>query len=83
MTCLIEWLNAAMLFISTPLSMYIYSLSVRPATLEKKIGEKAYPRCALYRIISSVFMFVAIIGYVLYIVYPLPLPLPLTFPWEY
>jgi protein-S-isoprenylcysteine O-methyltransferase Ste14 len=81
---MIEWLNFIFLLgISLLLSMYLYIKSVGPATLERKIGEAAYEKCAQYRKLSGVFLLIGMIGYVLYIFYPLPVPLASTFPIPY
>jgi len=80
---MIAYLNFAVLIVSSVLFTLFYVLSVSPAALEKRVGPSAYKRCAAYRIISSVFMTVAAINYLLYFWYPLPLSLPRTFPWSY
>jgi protein-S-isoprenylcysteine O-methyltransferase Ste14 len=80
---MIAWLNLAVLIASTLLFLYFYSRSAGPAALEKKIGERAYRRCAWYRVIASVFMTIATANYVVYVFYPLPIPLPHTFPWDW
>lgn len=54
-----------------------YILSVRPAQLEIKIGEKAYKRCALLRQISFVGMGLSMLLEVLYFFFPLDIGLPL------
>jgi len=48
-----------------------YMLSVRPAQLEIKIGEKAYRKCAMLRRISFVGMGAAMLFEVLYFFFPL------------
>ena len=80
---MIPWVNFAVLIISSCLFSVFYVKSVRPAALENSIGRSAYQRCATYRLISSVFMFVAAANYVLYYWFPLPVPLPRTFPWAW
>jgi protein-S-isoprenylcysteine O-methyltransferase Ste14 len=79
----IPWINFVVLIVSSFLFTVYYVKSVRPAALEQAIGPTAYQRCATYRLISSVFMFVAAANYVLYYWFPLPLPLPGTFPWPW
>jgi protein-S-isoprenylcysteine O-methyltransferase Ste14 len=81
---IVGWLNFAVLVISSIVFSVLYVLSVRPAHLEQKIGEKAYRRCGQYRLISMVPMTLASLNYVLYHWYPLPIdPLPARFPWPY
>jgi len=80
---MIPWLNVVVLIVSSGLFFVYYLMSVRPASLEKRIGPSAFHKCARYRLVSSVFMFVASINYVVYFVYPLPLGLPVTFPWPW
>jgi protein-S-isoprenylcysteine O-methyltransferase Ste14 len=76
-------INLIVLVLSTFFMAFFYIKSVGPAALEKKIGEKAYPRCKLYRIVASAFEFIAMINYIVYFFYPLPLALPRTFPWDW
>jgi protein-S-isoprenylcysteine O-methyltransferase Ste14 len=80
---MIPWINFAVLIVSSFLFTIFYVKSVGPAALENRIGESAYNRCATYRMISSIFMMVAAINYVLYYWFPLPVPFPDTFPWSY
>ncbi len=80
---MIPWLNFGILIASSFLFTLFYVKSVSPATLERRIGPSAYQRCATYRVISSVFMFIVAVNYILYHWFPLPLPLPRTFPWPW
>jgi protein-S-isoprenylcysteine O-methyltransferase Ste14 len=80
---MMAWINFAVLITSTLLCLYFYVKSAGPATLEKKIGARAYAKCTRCRIIASIFMTVAILNYAVYYFYPLPLPLPRTFPWPW
>jgi protein-S-isoprenylcysteine O-methyltransferase Ste14 len=80
---MIAWVNFAALLVSMFLFAWLYVQSVGPAALERKIGPEAYPRCARYRMLSMIFMFVASANYVLYYFFPLPVPLPRTFPWPW
>ncbi len=77
------WLNFVILIISSFLFTLFYVKSAGPASLEKRIGHKAYKKCATYRMISSIFMSVAAINYILYYCFPLPVLLPRTFPWPW
>ena len=79
----IAWLNLALLVGAMALTLLFYALSVRPAALERKIGPGAYRRCARYRLVASVMMFLEMAGYVIYFFYPLPIGLPLAFPWPW
>lgn len=80
---MIPWLNFGILIVSSFLFTFLYTKSVSPAALEKRIGPSAYHRCAAYRVISSVFMMVVAVNYILYYWFPLPLPLPRTFRWPW
>jgi protein-S-isoprenylcysteine O-methyltransferase Ste14 len=80
---IIAWTNFAVLITSAVLFTYFYVRSVRPAVLEKKIGEVAYARCKRYRIIASAFEIVVVANYIVYSFYPLPVLLPNTFPWDW
>jgi protein-S-isoprenylcysteine O-methyltransferase Ste14 len=80
---LIAYLNFSVLIISSILFTLYYIKSVSPAALSKSMGEIAFQRCATYRVISSVFMTIAGVNYILYFWYPLPIPLPRTFPWPW
>lgn len=80
---MIAWTNFAVLVLSTALFTYLYVLSARPAVLEARIGPRAYPLCARYRMIASVLMTLATANYVIYFFYPLPIPLPEAFPWPW
>jgi protein-S-isoprenylcysteine O-methyltransferase Ste14 len=77
------WLNFVSIIIFSFLFTFLYVKSVSPAALEKRIGPSAYHRCAVYRVISSIFMIVVVANYILYHRFPLPLPLPRTFPWPW
>ena len=80
---MIPWLNFGILIVSSFLFTFLYMKSVSPAALEKRIGPSAYHRCKAYRVISSVFMMVVAVNYILYYWFPLPLPLPGTFRWPW
>ncbi|MBU0493979.1 MAG: isoprenylcysteine carboxylmethyltransferase family protein [Chloroflexi bacterium] len=80
---LIAWLNVIVLILSALLCLFFYAKSAGPAALERRIGERAYRRCAWYRVIASVFMTIASLNYVVYVFYPLPISLPRTFPWDW
>lgn len=80
---MIAYLNFSILIISSILFTIYYIQSVRPVALSKTMGLKAFQRSATYRVISSVFMTIAGINYILYYWYPLPLPIPRTFPWPW
>jgi len=72
-----------MMILSSVFCSFFYIKSVQPAALEKKIGEKAYKRCAIYRFISGILMFVIIGTQFIYFFFPLPINFPRFFPWEY
>ena len=81
---MIAWTNFVILIMAT-LGMHIlYLMGVRSAELEARIGEAAYARCGIYRQVSSIFMGVITVNYILYHWHPLPVdPWPATFPWSY
>ena len=80
---MIAWINLVVLVVCALLVLVFYVKSVRPAALEKKIGPAAYTKCTRYRTLSGVFMILALLGYVVYVFYPLPVGLPTTFPWRW
>ena len=62
----------------------LYALSVQPARLERRIGEKAYARCGVYRKAGTVPMYIAMVNFILYRWFPLSWdPFPARFPWPY
>lgn len=77
------WINFGGMITAGVLMTALYILSVRPAHLERRIGERAYRRCGVYRAISMAFMGVVMLTYILYRRYPLPIGLPETFGWPY
>lgn len=79
---MIEWINFASLLLSTSFILFFYVKSVGPAALAKKIGDKAYKRCTIFRVLAGVFMTIAMVNYVIYVFFPLPIPLAETFPWS-
>lgn len=81
---MIAWINFVTLLIGGILMTILYSMSVRPAALEKKIGPIAYKRCGMYRSLASIFMLTITANYILYHWYPLKTdPFPRTFAWPY
>jgi protein-S-isoprenylcysteine O-methyltransferase Ste14 len=80
---MIAWMNITVLVVSTLLTFFFYVKSVGPAALERMIGPIAYRRCTVYRILSSVFMTIAMVNYVIYVFHPLPLALAKTFLWPW
>ena len=81
---MIALINFISLLTGGVLMTALYLMSVRPSTLEKKIGGKAFRRCGAYRLGSSAFMLTITANYVLYRWFPLPFdPFPARFPWPY
>lgn len=80
---MIPWINFFILIVSSVLFAIFYVKSVGPAFLERQIGSSAYRKCAIYRLVASIFMIIVAINYVLYYRFPLPLPLPTSFPWPW
>lgn len=77
------WINSGLLLVSALLFLVSYTMSARPAALERRIGAIAYRRCARYRSVAAVLMLVASACYVAYVAFPLPVGLPRTFPWAW
>ena len=78
------WINFGILILAGIFMHTFYLMSVRPAHLEQKIGEKAYKRSGMYRNLVGIFMFVIMANYILYPKYPLPFdPFPVKFQWPY
>ena len=63
---MIAILNIVAMIVSGALFLMLYVKSVRPATLEMKIGEVAYKKCAFYRSLSSIPMSILFINYIHY-----------------
>ncbi len=64
--------------------LHLYLKSVNIASLEEKIGKKAYQKCGRYRMVASIFEMIVIINYILYFFYSITtLGIPETFPWEW
>jgi methanethiol S-methyltransferase len=80
---MIEWLNLLLMLTSASMSAIFYVLSVSPANLEKKIGDKAYKKCSQYRYISLILFIVIILSYIIYYYYPIQLPIDRSFPWSW
>jgi len=81
---MIAIINFIVMVVAGALMTIFYLMSVRPAALEQKIGERAYKRSATYRMIGGgIFIFVVMANYIIYYFYPLPIPLARTFPWPH
>ncbi|MFX1567103.1 MAG: methyltransferase family protein [Promethearchaeota archaeon] len=80
---MIEWINFSILILSTVLMTFFYISSAGPAKLEQKIGEKAYRKCGNYRIIATIFEFIAVINYIMYFFFPLLISISRYFIWDY
>lgn len=62
---------------------FFYIKSVAPAKLEEKLGDVAYKKCGIYRVIASFFELIAILNYILYFFFPLPILIAQFFIWDY
>ena len=80
---MIAWINFIVMILSSLLCCLLYIKSVQPAALEKKIGEKAYKRCMIYRFIAGILMLAIIVTQFIYFFFPLPINFPRFFPWDY
>ena len=67
-----EWINFSLLIASLILFSVLYGISVQPAALSKKRGEKAWKECRNLRIIASFFETLVLISVILWIWYPIP-----------
>jgi len=80
---LIPWINIGVLVSATVLFTWFYLGSVRVSKLKDKIGDRAYKRATVNRIVSAFFMTLAAVCYVLYFFFPLPVPALNRFTWPY
>jgi len=80
---MISWINFIVMTFSFLICSLLYIKSVQPAALEKKIGEKAYKRCAIYRFLAGILMFIIIGTQFVYFFFPFPINFPRFFPWDY
>ncbi|RME81457.1 MAG: isoprenylcysteine carboxylmethyltransferase family protein [Caldilineae bacterium] len=80
---MIAWLNFAVLVAATFLTLIFYVKSVGPVALARRIGERAWHRCELYRRAAIITMSITVLNYVVMLFYPLPLPIPRHFPWPW
>ncbi|MFC1543321.1 methyltransferase family protein [Candidatus Neomarinimicrobiota bacterium] len=80
---MLPWINLIILIVASKLFLYIYVLSVSPAHMEQRIGERAWRRCTIYRFVAGFFEAIITASYVLYVFYPLPISLPERFPWPW
>jgi len=81
---MIPALNAACLLFASIAFFRFYVKSAQPAALEKKIGPSSYKRCKRYRWLSSAFMSLACLNYILSYWFPIKAPgLPDHFPWPW
>lgn len=64
---MITLLSLVLIFFGAVLFSIFYMISLQPATLALRIGEKAYKICGRIRMISMAFEFITIAGYVLFI----------------
>jgi protein-S-isoprenylcysteine O-methyltransferase Ste14 len=70
---MIEWLNFFLLFISTILFSYFYTLSIQPIKRVEKRGERAWNECMKFRILSIGFEIIKTINLVLWTWFPIPI----------
>jgi protein-S-isoprenylcysteine O-methyltransferase Ste14 len=64
---LITLISSCLIFFGAILFSLFYIISLQPATLALRSGEKAYKLCGRMRMISMAFEFITIAGYVLFI----------------
>lgn len=68
---MIEWLNFFILFFSTLLFSYFYTLSIQPVKREENRGERAWKECMMLRSLSIGFEFIKTINMVLWTWFPI------------
>jgi len=65
-----EWINLGILLTSLFLFSVLYFISLRPAKMSEKMGEKAWRLCRNLRIIASFFELIAFVALFLWIWFP-------------
>lgn len=77
------WGSVGLLVLCSSAYVWLYVLSVRPAALERRLGEVAWKRCAAYRQVCYL-LGVAILGcYGWILACPPPFGMPHWFPWPW
>ena len=67
-----EFINLGLFAGSLFLFLILYFISLSPATLSEKIGERAWKDCRNLRIAASVFEMIAVVTPILWIWFPIP-----------
>ena len=67
---MIDWINLIVLNASIILFSFLYIISIQPAKLSKRMGDKAWKFCRNLRIIASFFETLSLISAVLWIWFP-------------
>lgn len=69
---MIEIINFIGIFVSLFLFAVFYSLSLTPVKRAEKYGDKAWKQCANFRLISSLFETLTVVGLILWVLFPIP-----------
>ena len=62
---MIAWINFATMIVGGILMTISYLMSLRPAAMEQKIGERAYRLAGQYRMGTAIFMFTLTANFIL------------------
>jgi protein-S-isoprenylcysteine O-methyltransferase Ste14 len=69
---MLEWINFSLLIVSLILFSVLYGISIIPATLSKRRGEKVWKVCRNLRIVASFFEAIVLVSVILWNWYPVP-----------
>jgi len=67
-----EWINFTLLISSLVLFSLLYIISLRPAKMSEKMGDKAWKFCRNLRVLASIFETVSTFAIILWIWFPIP-----------
>ncbi|MHA1124346.1 MAG: methyltransferase family protein [Candidatus Heimdallarchaeota archaeon] len=68
---MIEWVNLALMILSTLLFSILYTSSTMPVTLSERRGEKAWKECRNIRFFAIIFEFLLMANLILWLWYPI------------
>jgi len=67
-----EWINLALIVVSLILFSVLYFISLSPAALSEKMGDKAWKFCRNLRLVASFFELIVLVAPILWIWFPVP-----------